>query len=300
MTRLRTALITTVRRQHDEVLDQVSGFSLGAEVPEFHVVVALADRTVSQGQLPITSDRWTTLIAGLPTVRQQLPTARGLQLGVERAVEAGAELLVLIDVTCIPGPRFLEQLHDHLATADQEGPTPSGSTPSGPTPAGPTLWAPMVQRLRPAPPEGYEFTRLEEWVRAAERHPVLPLRPELGDAVVDPDQFSSPVLAISTADLESVGGLCPDYVGGLGHDTDLAAAVTDAGGSVRLVPGATAYRQHQDTDEPDEAHLASATTDAQLFRERWGRWPQAPWLTELTEAGLVTLPEEPQPSNRND
>lgn len=277
MTGPRTALITTVRRQHDALLDQVSGFSLGTDVPDLHVVVALADRTVSQGQLPITSDRWSTLIAGLPTVRAQLPTARGLQVGIEQAVEAGAELLILLEVSCIPHPRFVAQLHEHLEAAEHPGPT---------------LWAPMVQRLRPAPPEGYEFTRLEEWVTDAEHHPVPPLRPELGDAEVDPDQFSSPCLAITTADLEAVGGLCPDYVGGMGHDTDLAAAVTDTGGAVRLVPAATAYRRHQDPEDLDKAHLASATTDAHLFRSRWGRWPHASWLTELTEAGLLTL-EEP-------
>lgn len=276
MTGPSTALITTVRRQHDELLDQVSGFSLGADVPDFHVVVALADRTVSQGQLPITSDRWTTLISGLPTVRQQLPTARGLQLGIEQAVEAGAELLVLVDVTCIPGPRFLAQLHEHLEDAHHTGPT---------------LWAPTVQRLGPPPPEGYEFTRLEEWVRSAPRQP-QPLRPELEDAAVDPDTFSSPCLAISTADLKAAGGLCPDYVGGMGHDTDLAAAVTQAGGAVRLVPSASAYRQHQDPATPDAVHVAAATTDAHLFRERWGRWPRAPWLTELTEAGLIDLEED--------
>ena len=279
MTRPSTALITTVRRQHDELLDQVGGFSLGADVPEFHVVVALADRTVSQGQLPITSDRWTTLIAGLPTVRQQLPTARGLALGVEQAVEAGAELLVLVDVTCIPSPRFLAQLHEHIADTHTTGPT---------------LWAPTVQRLVPAPPEGYEFTRLEEWVRSAPQPPARPLRDELEVAVVDPDVFSCPCVAISTADLEAVGGLCPDYVGGMGHDTDLAAAVTHAGGAVRRVSAATAYRRHQDPATPEAAHLASATTDAHLFHERWDRWPRAPWLTELTEAGLVTLEDRGQ------
>lgn len=277
MTPARTALVTTVRRQHDALLDQVSGFSLGADVPDLHVVVALADRTVTQGRLPITSDRWTTLIDGLPTVRQQLPTARALHLGIERAVEAGADLLVLLEVTCIPGPRFLQTLHEHLAEhADARGPV---------------LWAPTVQRLRPAPTEGYEFTRLEEWVRAARQQPSAPLDPELAGAPIDPDTFSSPCLVISAADLAAVGGLCPDYVGGMGHDTDLAAAVTDAGGAVRLVPGATAYRRHGTTGPPDEVHLACAMHDAQLFRGRWGRWPRAPWLTELVETGRISLEE---------
>lgn len=275
MTPARTALITTVRRQHDELLDQVSGFSLGADVPDLHVVVALADRTVTQGQLPITSDRWTTLIDGLPTVRQQLPTARALQLGIERAVEAGADLLVLLEVTCIPGPRFLQKLHEHL-TEHAQAPRP-------------VLWAPTVARLRPAPTEGYEFTRLEEWVRAAPQQPSAPLDPDPAETPIDPDTFSSPCLAISTADLEAVGGLCPDYVGGMGHDTDLAAAVTEAGGAVRLVPGATAYRRHSATGPPDAPHLASAIHDAHLFRDRWGRWPRAPWLTDLVEAGRISL-----------
>ncbi|WP_109472809.1 hypothetical protein [Ornithinimicrobium cavernae] len=273
----RTALITTVRRQHDEVIDQVSGFSLGAVVPDFHVVIALADRTVTQGRLPITSDRWKTLIDGLPTVKQQLPTARALQLGVETAVDAGAELLVLVDVTCIPGPRFLEKLVEHI---------------EGTQHAGPTLWAPTVQRLRPPPPEGYEFTRLEEWVRTAHPHPLHVVPPELGEVDLDPDQFSSPCLAVLADDLAAVGGLCADYVGGMGHDTDLAAAVTAAGGAVRLVPGATVYRQHHSTQVPDAPHVASATRDAYLYRERWGRWPTAPWLTELVEAGLVSLEED--------
>lgn len=281
MTRPRTALITTVRRQHDALLDQVSGFSLGAEVPDLHVVVALADRTVSQGQLPITSDRWETVIAALPTVRQQLPTARGLELGIERAVQEGAELLILLDPACIPGPRFVELLHEHLASVPGTG--------------RPTVWAPAVQRLRPPPPEGYEFTKLKEWVVGAQPGvPALP--PEWVDAPLDPDQFTSPCLAISAADLESVGGLCPEYVGGVGHDTDLAVAVAQAGGEVRLVAGPVAYRQpeadqHSDgesVEDVERVHLAAMTTNAGVFRQRWNRWPVASWWTGPLRAGLVT------------
>ncbi|MCK0112957.1 hypothetical protein MWU75_12480 [Ornithinimicrobium sp. F0845] len=271
MTAPRTALITTVRRQYDELVDQVSGFSLGVDVPDYHVVVGLADRAVTQGRLPITSDRWETLIAGLPTVKQQLPTAQALHLGIETAVEAGAELLVLVDVTCIPGPRFLEQVLDHLR--------------QHPTDGTPTLWTSMVQRLPEAPPQGYEFTRLDEWSQS-EHHPG-PLPPGLGDTPLDPDRFSSPVLIITAEDLASVGGLCPEYVGGLGHDSDLAAAVAAAGGQVRLVPGATAYRRHLPPEAPDALQVAVATRDAHLYRERWGRAPGAPWFTDLVEAGRI-------------
>lgn len=269
----RTAFITTVRRQHDELLDQVSGFSLGAEVPDVHVVVGLADRAVSQGRLPITSDRWETRVSGLPTVKRELPTAQALHLGVEAATEAGAELLVLLDVTCIPGPTFLEQVLTHLRDNPQDGPT---------------LWTPAVRRLREAPPYGYEFARLDEWVVAPEHHPPVPLARKLGELPIDPDRFSSPALVISTDDLAAVGGLCPEYVGGLGHDSDLAAAVVAAGGEVRLVPGATAYRRHLETEEPDALHLSAATRNAHLYRDRWGRWPGAPWFTDLVDAGMIS------------
>lgn len=283
----RTALITTVRRQYDELVDQVSGFSLGAVVPDVHVVVGLADRAVTQGRLPVTSDRWETRLAGLPTVKQELPTGRALELGVETALEAGAELLVLVDVTCIPAPRWLEQVHEHLRERPADGPT---------------LWTPVVQQLREAPATGYEFTRLDEWVRGAgpsagaptPGHPAAPLAPQVRDVPLDPDTFSSPVLVITADDLAAVGGLCPEYVGGLGHDSDLAAAVADAGGQVRLVPGATAYRRDlQEHDgRPDALHVSVATRDAHLYRQRWGRWPGAPWFTDLVAAGRISLEAE--------
>jgi len=267
----RTAFVTTVRRQHDELIDQVSGFSLGAEVPDVHVVVGLADRAVSQGRLPITSDRWQTEVVGLPTVKRELPTARGLQLGVETAVQAGADLLVLLDVTCIPGPQFLGHLLQHIREHPGNGPT---------------LWTTAVQRLREAPPQGYEFARLEDWVVDPEHHPA-PLPPQLGEVALDPDRFASPVLVISVEDLASVGGLCEEYVGGLGHDSDLAAAVAAAGGQVRLVPGATAYRRHRPAERPDALHLSVASRDALVYRDRWGRWPAAPWFADLVAAGLI-------------
>ena len=267
---MRTALITTVRREHDELLDQVGGISLGAVVPDFHVVIALADRAVTQGRLPITSDRWETLIDGLPTVKQQLPTARALHLGVSTALDAGAELLIFIEPTSIPDQRLVER----FAERAQLGGHPR-----------PVLWYAETGRLRPPGPGGYELARLSELVRT--RSQLLP--PGVEEVYAQGASFTSPCFAMTSEDYAAAGGLCIDYVSGLGHDTDLATAVIGAGGEVVRVTGATAYQRHQPTTLPDKVSLASAATNATLYHQRWGRWPDVRWLTELVDAGAVRL-----------
>lgn len=270
---MRTALITTVRREHDELLDQVGGISLGAVVPGFHVVIALADRAVTQGRLPITSDRWETVIDGLPTVKQQLPTARALHLGVTRALDAGAELLIFIEPTSIPDQHLVQRIAERAKR---------GGYPH------PVLWYAETGRLQPPGPGGYELARLSEHVRT--RSQLLP--PGVEEVYAQGASFTSPCFAMTSKDYVAVGGLCTDYVSGLGHDTDLATAVIEAGGDVVRVTGATAYQRHQPTTLPDKVTLASAATNATLYHGRWGRWPDVRWLTELVDAGLVRLHED--------
>lgn len=270
---MKTALITTVRREHDELLDQVGGISLGAVVPDFHVVIALADRAVTQGRLPITSDRWETLIEGLPTVKAQLPTARALQLGVTTALEAGAELLIFIEPTSIPDQHLVERFEERVQLRGHPRPV---------------LWYAETGRLHPPGPGGYELARLSEHVRAQSQ--LLP--PGVEEVYAQGASFTSPCFAMTSEDYAAAGGLCTDYVSGLGHDTDLATAVIGAGGAVVRVTGATAYQRHQATTSPDKVTLASAATNATLYHQRWGRWPDVRWLAELAEAGLVRLHED--------
>lgn len=270
---MRTALVTTVRREHDELVDQVGGISLGSVVPDFHVVIALADRAVTQGRLPITSDRWQTLIDGLPTVKQQLPTARALHLGATTATEAGADLLIFMETTVIPGPLLVERMIERVR---------QGGHPH------PTLWYAEHARLHPPGPGGYELANLAEHVRVRPR----PLPPGIEEVFAEGRSFTSPCLAITSDDYAAVGGLVTDYVSGMGHDTDLATAVLAAGGDVVRVTGATAYSRHQPTTVADKVQLASVATNATLYHQRWSRWPEVRWLTELVEADLVALEED--------
>lgn len=270
---MKTALITTVRREHDELLDQVGGISLGAAVPDFHVVIALADRAVTQGRLPITSDRWETLVDGLPTVKQQLPTARALHLGATTARDAGAELLIFLEATSIPDQHLVGRFVERV----QRGGHPR-----------PVLWYAETGRLPPPGPGGYELARLSEHVRT--HSPLLP--PGVEEVYAQGASFTNPCFAMTSKDYAAAGGLCTDYVSGLGHDTDLATAVIDAGGDVVRVTGATAYQRHQATTSPDKVTLASAATNATLYHQRWGRWPDVRWLTELVDAGMVRLHED--------
>jgi hypothetical protein len=270
---MRTALVTTVRREHDELVDQVGGLSLGSTVPDFHVVIALADRAVTQGRLPITSDRWETLVDGLPTVKQQLPTARALDLGATTAIHAGAELLIFLEAAAIPGPHLIERTIERVGQGGHRHPV---------------LWYPEIARLHPPGPGGYELANLAARVRVRSQ----PLLPGVEEVFAQGSAFVSPCFAMTSTDYSVVGGLSTDYVSGKGHDTDLATAVLDAGGNVVRISGATAYVRHQPTAVPDKVQLASVATNANLYYQRWGRWPEVRWLAEMVDAGLVRLDED--------
>lgn len=268
------ALITTARRQHDALLDQVAAVSVGTRVPSYHVVVALSDATIAQRRLPLSSDRWETVVEAIPTVKRQLPTSRAMDLGARSAIDRGATMLLFLDVTCLAGPLLVERMGERM-----------GDVPTDGAPPGPVLWYPDTVALRPPTTGGYDLTNLPEQARTASR----PVPPGAEELFTKDDAFVSGCFAMTSEHYRQVGGLAHDYVSGMAHETDLATRVHGHGGSIVRVTGATAYRRHEPTTDPDPVHLGSVATNAAAYHDRWGRWPDTPWLHEVVEAGLVEL-----------
>lgn len=275
------ALITTARRHHDWLLDQVAAVSVGSRVPSLHVVVALSDATIAQRRLPLASDRWETVIEAIPTVKRQLPTARALDLGARAAIDRGATMLLFLDVNCLAGPLLVERMADQMSGQGGDQPTEE-AVPE------PVLWYPDTLPLQPDGGAGYDLTHLPEQALVPSR----PVPPGSAEVFTKDDGFVSGCFAMTSADYDQVGGLAHDYVSGAGHETDLATTVRGRGGSVARVAGATAYRRHEPTTVPDPVQLGSVVTNATAYHQRWGRWPDTPWLQELAEAGLIVLGED--------
>lgn len=273
--RPRTAVLTLAHQRHQHLLHQVDGLSMGTWSPDLHVVVAMGDRDLARRRLPITTDRWDTLIPSLPVPRGGLPLAAARNLAARAALKEGAEVLVFLDVDCIPGRRLVQTYAE--ATTLTRRPAPA-------------LWCGDVAYLDAPPPGGYPVAGdLEALATRKQGRPFL----RAGEALEEPhfERFWSLSFAMTAADYLSTGGFCEDYVGYGGEDTDFAQVVRESGGSLTWVGGASAYHQHHESRTPPVQHLDAILRNAGVFHDRWGWWPMQGWLKEFEGRGLIRTDE---------
>lgn len=264
------------RARHTHLLAQVDGLSVGTTPPHVHSVVSMGDRDLTRGRLPLATDRWETVVKPVQTDRRALPLAAARNLAAANAVEAGADVLIFLDDTIIPGPRTLERFADAV----------TGGTPLEEPVDGPVLWRGAIMSL-PALAQGelgYPLGRLHELGRRQ------PGAPSLVPGQLQPDPrwalFSASCVAMSAEDFSRTGGFCPDYRGHGLEDADFAEVVRRLGGAIVWVGGAEAYRQPAEPVDLD-AQTRHAVQHAQVWRDRWGQAPDHPWLTRLLAQGLL-------------
>lgn len=274
------AVLTIVAGRHDHLRGQLDGLRRSGTRPGLHVVVAMGDpavRAVVADAARAGTGALETVVVDLDVPADgELPLARARNLAARTAVERGADLLVLLDVDCIPGngtlsayrraaddplveratsPRVLSGAVHYLPERAVPGPYAYSELP--------VLAAPHA--ARPAPPPGtvVAATTAERWL------------------------FWSLSFAVDVRDWAGLE-FCEEYTGYGAEDTDLAAQVVAAGGSMFWVGGADAYHQHHRTQNPPVQHLEAILRNAATFHRRWGWFPMQGWLEEFRRLGLVT------------
>jgi hypothetical protein len=259
---VRTAVVTITRGRDAHLHRQRVG--LAAAPPDLHVVVGMGEEphlSPVDGAPPVTG-------VGVPVPASGLPLAAARNAGVAAALAAGAELLVLLDVDCIPGPRLL---HRYAGAA--------GRVPD------PALLCGPVHYLPPPPAGGYPATGLDT---LAPPHPARPAPP---DGAIRPDDrfalFWSLSFAVTAATWATTGGFCTEYTGYGGEDTDFAWVARDRGATLHWVGGASAFHQHHPPARHDAARTVEIVRNAHLFNRRHGWWPMSGWLAELATGGHV-------------
>ena len=171
----------------------------------------------------------TSDVIGVGVPPDGLPLAHARNAGARHALAAGAELLVFLDVDCIPGAALLQRYEAAAA-------------------GGPALLCGPVAYLPPAPRAGYRAADLHT---LASPHPARPIPPE--DEVQrggDHALFWTLSFAVTAATWRLLGGFCEDYVGYGGEDTDFGQVAARAGVELAWVGGAWAYHQHHATETP--------------------------------------------------
>ena len=252
-----TAVITIVAGRHEHLFRQRAALDPAVR----HVVVGMGDGEADRLRVLLGDGADVIGMAGTP---HGLPLAQARNAGARHALAAGAELLVFLDVDCIPGPDLLTRYAAAAAS-------------------GPALLCGPVAYL---PPGRYPATGLHA---LAEPHPARPVPPEDGVlAGGDHTLFWTLSFAITRATWQRVGAFCEDYVGYGGEDTDYGQVAHRAGVDLTWVGGAWAYHQHHPTQSPPVQHLDDILRNAAIFRRRWGWWPMTGWLAGFERLGLLT------------
>lgn len=270
----RVAVLTIVAGRHDHLRGQVAGLARSHRPPDLHVVVSMGDDDITAGRVEGLAGAWPTEIVPVEVDDLGLPLARARNAAAARAEELGADLLVFLDVDCIPGPDLLGTYATH-ALGPQRPPSPA-------------IWCGDVAYLPPlGPGEELDLDRLAE--RGRHRDDRVLLGPGETQREEDLRMFWSLSFAMTPQDFREAGGFCEDYVGYGGEDTDFAQSVEAAGGSLTWVGGATAYHQHHESTSPPVQHLEAVVRNAGVFHDRWGWWPMEGWLAAFEERGLARV-----------
>jgi len=231
---MRTAVITIVAGRHDHLVRQRAAL----DGPERHVVVAMGKSEGEQCRhvLGDTSD-----VIAIENQPEGLPLARARNTGARHALDADAELLVFLDVDCIPGPTLLERYE-----------AAGGGAPA--------LLCGPVAYLPPAPADGYPPAGLHS---LATPHPARPVPPD-GEVRRGDEHalFWTLSFAVTATNWQRVGGFCEDYVGYGGEDTDFGQIAKRLGVDLWWVGGAWAYHQHHPSESPPVRHLADILRNA--------------------------------------
>lgn len=259
--------MTAVRDRTAHLLMQLDGLQRSDIQVDRHVVVAIDDDAVVDAAR---GGGGRTMVVPLQSGTPRIPMAAARNLGARVAIDDGAELLVFLDVDCIPAPDMVS----HYLRAAMD------TAHSGALLCGPVTYL-------PAPgPDGYDLDGLPA---LAKPHPVRPAPPP-GSTVTGTqyELFWSLSFAVTTPVWQRIGGFCTEYSGYGGEDTDYAQQAADASVELRWVGGADAFHQFHPVSDPPTEHLRDIVTNAHIFHQRWGWWPMQGWLDAFESKGLIS------------
>lgn len=217
-------------------------------------------------EAPPAADR--TLQVHVPPGPGGLRVGRARNIAARTAEEHGADLLVFLDVDCLPGIRLLQR----YAEASRSHPDDLL--------CGPVTYLRSVQR----PSDSSELDALTR-PHAVRPHPADGTVVAAGPSEFD--LFWSLSFAVTPATWARCGGFDEVYEGYGAEDTDLGRRARAAGVGLQWVGGAHAYHQWHPAGTPPWRHLDDILRNGALFAERWGEWPMRGWIDAFVDAGAV-------------
>jgi GT2 family glycosyltransferase len=264
---MRSAVITTVHDRAQHLHRQLDGINSGARLPDIHVIVAMDDPAVTD---VVAANGSAAHVVHCENGQRPLPVASARNIGALAAVNEGADLLVFLDVDCIPGRNMLSRYCETAVAPEHRAALLCGPVTYLPPPLDADVGYPRILEPLTNP------------------HPARPV-PRDDDVLVSTDYelFWSLSFALTSSTWRTVGGFCEHYRGYGAEDTDFAQMARAAGVPMRWVGGAHAYHQFHPVSDPPVEHVDDIVRNAAVFHRRWGWWPMSNWLIAFEQRGLI-------------
>ena len=184
------------------------------------------------------------------------------------------DLVVLLDVDCIPDPQLVEAYGQASRAVGRRGTVLLGPVGwlSAPAPVAGPIGAGAVRRARSTVKRSFPITGT-----------MLEPRPEL---------FWSLSFAVSPETHYAIGGFDETFTGWGAEDTDYGRRAHRREIALWKVGGAWTYHQPHPPARQTSGQIAALVANAIHFHDRWGDWPMPDVLAELSAAARVVWSED--------
>ncbi|MDH2327069.1 galactosyltransferase-related protein [Cereibacter sp. SYSU M97828] len=181
------------------------------------------------------------------------------------AAAATGDLLIFLDVDCIPAPTLVADYTSHDLDGILMGEVmylPGGANAPG--------WT------------------VQDFDAVAERHSDRQGPPADGvEICTDYRCFWSLNFALRADRFRALGGFDERFTGYGGEDTDFGKTASVAGCPIGWIAGAKVYHQYHPHHMPPVHHLHSVVCNAELFAQKWGYRTMEHWLYAFMLMGLI-------------
>lgn len=183
------------------------------------------------------------------------------------AQAARGEVLVFLDVDCIPAPSLVSDYAQHAA-------------PGAGLMMGEVMYLPGG-----ALENGIDYAAFDA---VCQKHSDRRAAPEQGiEPCNDYRCFWSLNFALHSEDFAASSGFDERYCGYGGEDTDFGKTLSERGIPISWMARGRVYHQYHPHHMPPVHHLRSVVRNAELFAEKWGYRTMEHWLHAFRMMGLI-------------
>ena len=251
------SVCTLAHGRHQHLENLVRGLSQSDLLPNELVIAVMQSESYDLPAAPF-------------PIRQIMLGGNTIPLAAARnaaAEAANGDLLVFLDVDCIPNPSLVQDYA--LAAQSYDG----------------VFMGEVAYLPKGATTSGIDYDRFDEQsVKHSERPG--PGRDRFRQCE-DYRCFWSLNFALTKVAFENVGGFDDAFYGYGGEDTDFGRTVVESGLDLWWVRGAKAYHQYHPHHMPPVHHIDSVLTNAMTFARKWGEPTMQHWLRAFVLMGLL-------------